>query len=680
MLNYGLIRVAAATPVVRVADPEANAKAIMSMIDDAEENKVSILVFPELSVSGYTCGDLFGSEMLLGASEKAVRRIMDHTRGLEITAVVGAPVRCHDRLYNCAVIIRNGQIKGIVPKIFLPNYNEFYEARWFSSGSDFLSGDLSGTGRFLDDGTAYVREGFCVETEYAGRRCNISPNLLFTVGDATFAVEICEDLWTPLPPSSFHSVAGAQIILNLSASNEVLLKHSYRKSLVCEQSAHTLSAYVYCSGGYGESSQDLVYSASSLIYENGTLMAEAQRFMTGPEMIFADIDVEKLSFLRQKHSTFSYVTPDGKGSSVYGRMYSRLNLGKAASTDFSQELFRSIEPHPFVPSGEDADIEGRCREVISIQVLGLARRLEHVKARSAVIGISGGLDSTLALIVTVMAFDKLNWPRTGIIGVTMPGLGTTVRTKDNAKDLMAALGITTKEISVVPAVEQHFSDIGHDPSVIDSVYENAQARERTQILMDISNQTGGIVVGTGDLSELALGWCTYNGDHMSMYAVNSSVPKTLVRELCRFCAVNVFQGGQIVDGRTSGEIILDIVDTPISPELTPADKDGAIAQLTEDLIGPYELHDFFLYHFFRFGCSPEKILFLAERAFGERYERKTLLKWLKVFFKRFFSQQFKRSCIPDGPKVGSVSLSPRGDWRMPSDATSELWLSQLAAL
>ena len=648
------------------------------MIDDAEENKVSILVFPELSVTGYTCGDLFGSEKLLEASEKAVREIMDHTRGLEVTAVVGAPVRCHDRLYNCAVVIRNGQIKGIVPKIFLPDYNEFYEARWFSSGSDFLSGDLSGTGRFLDDGTAFLREGFCSEISYAGRRCNITPNMLFTVGEGTFAIEVCEDLWTPLPPSSFHSVAGAQIILNLSASNEVLLKHSYRKSLVCEQSAHTLSAYVYCSGGYGESSQDLVYGSSSIIYENGTLMAESQRFMTGPEMIFADVDVEKLSCLRRKENTFRYVTPEGKDSSSYGRMYSRLNLGKAASTDFSQQFFRAVEAHPFVPAGKD--LEDRCREVISIQVLGLARRLEHVKARSAVIGISGGLDSTLALIVTVMAFDKLNWSRKGIIGVTMPGLGTSPRTKDNAGDLMAALGITTKEISVVPAVEQHFSDIGHDPSVIDSVYENAQARERTQILMDISNQTGGIVVGTGDLSELALGWCTYNGDHMSMYAVNASVPKTLVRELCRYCAENVFQGGRTAGGRNAGEIILDIVDTPISPELTPAGKDGAIAQLTEDLIGPYELHDFFLYHFFRFGCSPAKILFLAERAFGGRYERKTLLKWLKVFFKRFFSQQFKRSCLPDGPKVGSVSLSPRADWRMPSDATAQLWLAELETL
>ena len=652
MENYGYLRVAAATPGVKLADPAANAKAIMSVIDDAEENKVSVLVFPELSVTGYTCGDLFGSAMLLDAADKAVRSIVEHTRGLEVTAVIGAPVRRNDKLYNCAIVIRNGQVKGIVPKIYLPDYGEFYESRWFASGSDFLSGE--------------------------GSEGGISPNLLFKVGDATFAVEICEDLWTPVPPSSFHSVAGAEIILNLSASNEVLLKHSYRQKLVCEQSAHTLSAYVYCSGGYGESSQDLVYSASSLIYENGLLMAEAQRFMTGPETIYADIDVEKLKVLRSKRSTFRYFTPDGTPGSVYSGLYSQVDLGKAASTDLSLEFFRAVEPHPFVPSGKD--LEDRCAEVIAIQVLGLARRLEHVKARSAVIGISGGLDSTLALIVTAMAFDRLNWPREGIIGVTMPGLGTSARTKDNAGDLMAALGITTKEISVVPAVEQHFRDIGHDPSVIDSVYENAQARERTQILMDISNQTGGIVVGTGDLSELALGWCTYNGDHMSMYAVNASVPKTLVRELCRYCAATKFQGGQTAGGRTAGEIILDIVDTPISPELTPAGKDGAIAQLTEDLIGPYELHDFFLYHFFRFGCSPAKILFLAERAFGGRYERKTLLKWLKVFFKRFFSQQFKRSCMPDGPKVGSVSLSPRGDWRMPSDACPELWLKEIESL
>ncbi|MBR6055223.1 MAG: NAD(+) synthase [Bacteroidales bacterium] len=680
MKNYGFIRVAAATPVVKVASPEANAAAIMSIIDDATENGVSLLVFPELAVSGYTCGDLFGSEKLIEASEKAVEEIRDHTRGLDVTVVVGAPVRYHDKLYNCAVIIRGGQVKGIVPKIYLPDYNEFYEARWFSSGSDFLSGNIHNEGRFLDEGPSCVREGFCGEISFAGGRCNISPNLLFTVGDATFAVEICEDLWTPLPPSSFHCVAGAQIIVNLSSSNEVLLKHTYRKSLVCEQSAHTLSGYIYCSSGYGESTQDLVYAGSSLIYENGTLMAEALRFTTGPQMIFADLDVEKLTVLRQKQSSFFYVTPDGTRASTYAQMYSRINLGEAARTDFAGAFHRFIEPHPFVPSGDDADIEGRCREVISIQVLGLVRRLEHVRARSAVIGISGGLDSTLALIVTVMAFDKLHWPREGIIGVTMPGLGTSSRTRTNADALMEVLGITRKEISVVPAVEQHFRDIGHDPSVIDSVYENAQARERTQILMDISNQTGGIVVGTGDLSELALGWCTYNGDHMSMYAVNSSVPKTLVRELCRFCSKEIFAGGLRVDGRTAGEIISDIVDTPISPELTPAGKDGAIAQLTEDLIGPYELHDFFLYHFFRFGCSPSKILFLAEKAFGDRYERKTLLKWLKVFFKRFFAQQFKRSCLPDGPKVGSVALSPRGDWRMPSDALSELWLSELESL
>ena len=680
MKNYGFIRVAAATPVVKVASPEANAKAIESIIDDAAENGVSLLVFPELAVSGYTCGDLFGSEKLIEASEKAVEEIRDHTSGLDVTVVVGAPVRYHDKLYNCAVIIRGGQVKGIVPKIYLPDYNEFYEARWFSSGSDFLSGNIHNEGRFLDEGPSCVREGFCGEISFAGGRCNISPNLLFTVGDATFAVEICEDLWTPLPPSSFHCVAGAQIIVNLSASNEVLLKHTYRKSLVCEQSAHTLSGYIYCSSGYGESTQDLVYAGSSLIYENGTLMAEALRFTTGPQMIFADLDVEKLTVLRQKQSSFFYVTPDGTRASTYAQMYSRLNLGEAASTDFSGAFHRYIEPHPFVPSGDDADIEGRCREVISIQVLGLVRRLEHVRARSAVIGISGGLDSTLALIVTVMAFDKLHWPREGIIGVTMPGLGTSSRTRTNADALMEVLGITRKEISVVPAVEQHFRDIGHDPSVIDSVYENSQARERTQILMDISNQTGGIVVGTGDLSELALGWCTYNGDHMSMYAVNSSVPKTLVRELCRFCSKEIFAGGPKVDGRTAGDIISDIVDTPISPELTPAGKDGAIAQLTEDLIGPYELHDFFLYHFFRFGCSPAKILFLAEKAFGDKYERKTLLKWLKVFFKRFFAQQFKRSCLPDGPKVGSVALSPRGDWRMPSDALADLWLSELESL
>ena len=671
MKNFGFIRVAAASPRVKVSDTEFNKNEIIALIDRAEAEKTTLLAFPELSVTGYTCGDLFGSSTLVESAEEKVAQIREYTRGKGITVVVGAPVRYNDRLYNCGIVIHNGGIKGIVPKIYNPTYNEFYESRWFSSGADFLSGNVHNEGRFLSDGKDFVREGFCAEIKFAGRRCNISPNMLFTVGDATFAIEICEDLWTPLPPSSFHSVAGAKIIVNLSASNEVLMKQQYRKALVCEQSAHTLSGYIYCSSGYGESTQDLVFAGSSMIYENGTLMAEAERFGMESSIIFADLDVEKLTVLRQKQSSFYYVTPDGTKASTYAQMYSRVNVADAVPTDFSQNFYRKVEPLPFVPEGED--IEARCKEILSIQTLGLITRLQHIGAKTAVIGISGGLDSTLALLVTVLAFDRLGWGRDRIIGVTMPGLGTSKRTHSNADDLMEALSITRKEISVVPAVEQHFKDIGHDASAHDSTYENAQARERTQILMDLSNKTGGLVVGTGDLSELALGWCTYNGDHMSMYGVNASVPKTLIRSMCRWIGKNLFLEEHTSEGRSVGSILFDIADTPISPELTPTDKAGNIAQLTEDLVGPYELNDFFLYHFFRFGASADKILFLAKKAFGSKYEEETLRHWINRFFKRFFSQQFKRSCLPDGPKVGSVSLSPRGDWRMPSDASSELF-------
>ena len=653
MKDFGYIRVAAASPRVKVADVQFNRDEACRLIDEASAKEVSLIVFPELSVTGYTCGDLFGGNLLVDKAAKAVDYIREHTRGREVTVVLGAPVRHGDKLYNCAVVLRNGGVKGIVPKTYLPSYNEFYESRWFASGADFL------TGTAPQDG--------------------ISPNLLFTVGEATFAIEICEDLWAPLPPSTFHSVAGAQVIVNLSASNEVLMKHVYRKNLVCEQSAHTLSGYIYCSSNYGESTQDLVFGGSSLIYENGTLMAEMPRYTSESQMIIADLDVEKLSTLRRKQSTFSYVTPDGAPASAYAPLYVRIPVGDSAATSFGKAFYRYVEPHPFVPDGDRESIRERCEEIFNIQVQGLVTRLEHVQAKTAVLGISGGLDSTLALLVTAMAFDRLGWDRKRIIGVTMPGLGTSKRTHTNADDLMAALGITAKEISVVPAVEQHFKDIGHDPKVHDTTYENAQARERTQILMDVSNQTGGLVVGTGDLSELALGWCTYNGDHMSMYGVNASVPKTLVRYLCKWVGETRFSDGDKVGGRTVKEIILDIVDTPISPELTPADAEGNIAQLTEDLVGPYELHDFFLYHFFRFGCEPRKILFLAGKAFGDKYDEKTLEHWLYQFFKRFVGQQFKRSCLPDGPKVGSVSLSPRGDWRMPSDAKWALFLGELDA-
>ena len=679
MENYGFIRVAAAMPVVRVADPAANAENICAMIGEAAAEGVSLLAFPELSVTGYTCGDLFGQQRLVEGAEEAVRRIMEYTRGKSITVVAGAPVRYCDRLYNCAVVIRNGNIKGIVPKTHLPSYNEYYESRWFSSGSDFLQGPSSVSGRFLVNGKDTVREGFNAEVRYAGFMCNISPNMLFSIGKAVFAVEICEDLWTPVPPSSYHCLCGAQVILNLSASNEVLMKHAYRKELVRQQSARTVSAYVYCSAGFGESTQDVVYAGSSMICENGSLLAENRRFCTGASMIISDVDIEKLSVQRQKMSTFSSVAPDGTPSSSYSGLYSRVDAGVPARTDFNRMLYRHVEPHPFVPSDDDRG--ERCREIIAIQVTGLASRLLHIGCRHAVVGISGGLDSTLALLVTVKAFDKAGLDRKGITGVTMPGYGTTGRTYGNALALMRGLGVTVREIPVADACDLHFRDIGHDKSVHDVTYENTQARERTQILMDLANQCGGIVIGTGDLSELALGWATYNGDHMSMYGVNASIPKTLVRHLVRWMADTLDE---------VRPVLMDIIDTPVSPELLPADESGNISQKTEDLVGPYELHDFFLYNFFRFGYSPEKLLFLAGKAFckgecgqgangepGGGYSPETVEKWLRVFLRRFFSQQFKRSCLPDGPKVGSVALSPRGDWRMPSDVSSAFFISGL---
>lgn len=670
MKDYGFIRVSAAMPAVRLADTKANAESICGLIDKAEENGVSLIVFPELCVTGYTCGDLFGQRTLLDGAMEAIERIAGHTCGKSVTAVIGAPVEMNDRLYNCAIVVSGGAVNGIVPKIWLPGYNEFYESRWFASGRDFL-------------GECAARH-----PEYG---CLFSPNQIFCIGKTRFAIEICEDLWTPVPPSSFHCLAGAQVIVNLSASNEVLGKHAYRKELVSQQSARTMSGYIYCSAGYGESTQDLVYAGSSMICENGSMMCESERFSMEASMITADIDCEKLSALRRKSNTFCSVSPSGEMN--YSSLYTTVCTSGGASTDFSRKLYRTIPRLPFVPGG--AETGERCKEIISIQVAGLASRLAHINCRTAVIGISGGLDSTLALLVTVLAFDRLGWSRDRIIGITMPGYGTTARTRGNAGDLMDMLGITSRQISITAACDQHFIDIGHDKEKHDVTYENSQARERTQILMDVANQSNGIVVGTGDLSELALGWATYNGDHMSMYAVNASVPKTLVRHLVRWAADNHFDGNPSaespagISGRSVKEILLDIIDTPISPELLPADENGNIRQVTEDLVGPYELHDFFLYHFFRFGYSPEKILFLAKKAFcctgeqegipgiqqeGFSYDEETIEKWLKTFIRRFFSQQFKRSCLPDGPKVGSVTLSPRGDWRMPSDAKSTGWL------
>lgn len=694
-MDFGFVRVAAVVPRVKVADVNANVAEICRLAEEAERQEVSIAVYPELSVTGYTCADLFGQQLLIGKAEEGIKQLKSFSRGKKLTMVVGVPVRVAGNLYNCAAVIHNGKLSGLVPKIHLPDYNEFYESRWFSSGADFLYDTERATAPVYDDAKNCSSPAAGAEIVYAGAKVNVFPNLLFNVGRSTFAIEICEDLWTPVPPSSHHALAGADIILNLSASNEVLMKHKYRHELIGQQSARTVSAYVYSSCGYGESTQDLVFSGSSMIYENGSLLAESERFMMQGNLITADIDIEKLAVLRQKQNTFHTVSPDGTRDGQDARRYVKINVCDGCQTDFEKCLKRHVEPHPFVPgfnvsidsdSSEEellkktaaiSERNARCREITDIQVMGLATRLAHINCKTAVIGISGGLDSTLALLVAALAFDKLGWDRKRIIGITMPGLGTTVRTKSNAQDLMETLGVTAREITIGKAVAQHFADIGQDPNVTDVTYENSQARERTQILMDVANKEGGIVIGTGDLSELALGWATYNGDHISMYGVNASIPKTLVKYLVGWAADNHFNENFCNAQRSVREILLDIIDTPISPELKPADNNGEIAQKTEDLVGPYELHDFFLYNMFRFGYAPSKIYFLARKAFVGVYDDSVILKWLKTFISRFFGQQFKRSCLPDGPKVGSVSLSPRGDWRMPSDAWKTMFLKDL---
>lgn len=670
MKNYGFIRTAAAVPAVRVADVTYNVAEICRLAGEAFEKEVSLVAFPELSLTGYSCGDLFGQSLLIKGAEDGVKKIVEYSRGKALTIVVGAPVSYRCRLYSCAIVIRNGNVKGIVPKTYITAE----EGRIFASGSDFLSTEVRNDGAMLCNGKDSVREGYFGEIRYAGQRCNISPNLIFGLGHSTFAIELGHDIWTPVPPSAYHVLQGAHFIVNLSADKEILMREQYRKALLREHTAKTVSGYVYASAGFGESSRDNVYAGAASIWENGSMLAENERYQTVSSMIIADMDIERIESLRKKSALFSAISPDGTDAASYYRLYDRRSLGDAAETDFEKKLYRHIEPHPFVPA---KDLDYRCREIIEIQIAGLIRRLSHINCRTAVIGISGGLDSTLALLVAVLAFDRLGWSRDRLVTVTMPGFGTTSRTKNNATDLMEALGTNLREISIAAACEQHFKDISHDPSVRDATYENSQARERTQILMDIANQTGGLVIGTGDLSELALGWCTYNGDHMSMYGVNGGVPKTLVRSLVKWAAENRFEGMTGQDGRSIKEILLDIVDTPISPELLPANENGEIQQVTEDLVGPYELHDFFIYNFMRCGYSPDKIFFLARKAFEGSYDDATIIKWLRTFVRRFFNQQFKRTCMPDGPKVGSVGLSPRGDWDMPSDAWSTLFASDI---
>lgn len=642
-MNYGFIKVASAVPSVKVADCKYNVEQIEQQIILAEGQGGEIIVFPELSLTGYTCQDLFRQNLLLETTESAMLMLLDFTRQLNIISIVGLPIAVGDLLLNCAAIIQKGQILGIVAKEYLPNYNEFYEKRWFASVQDLRTTEL----------------------RFAGNQINLSftPQIFVTCDGVRFGVEICEDVWAPTPPSNHLALAGADIIFNLSASDELIGKHDYLCKLLAQQSARTITGYVYSSAGFGESTQDVVYGGNALIFENGHLLQSGPRFAMTPQMQVAQIDVERLRTERRGNTTYVNAQRRMIGEDVIFK-----NAHSILPKDFVLE--RPVDAHPFIPSPDM--MEKSCEEILNIQVMGLAKRLVHTSCQKVVIGISGGLDSTLALLVCAMTFDKLGLDRSGIIGVTMPGFGTTDRTYTNAIKLMQSLHITIREISIAKSVTQHFEDIGHDISVHDTTYENSQARERTQILMDVSNQEGGLVIGTGDLSELALGWCTYNGDHMSMYAVNASIPKTLIACLVKFVAGTM-------DADTSATLH-DVVDTPISPELVPADEDGNIQQKTEDLVGPYELHDFFLYYFMRHGFRPMKIFLLAQKAFEGQYDDDVIKHWLKTFFRRFFSQQFKRSCLPDGPKVGSISLSPRGDWRMPSDASSELWLRECEML
>ena len=646
MKNYGFIRVAASSPKLKVADTSYNVEEIKSVIKEAGDKKVSVLVFPELSVTAYTCGDLFGQDILLKSAEEGVGEICRYSKDYDILIFVGTPVPVGQYLFNCAVVIQKGRILGIIPKTYIPNYDEFYEKRWFSSCRDYSQKQISYCG--------------CDDIPFGA-------DILFQDDDMPeFCVgaEICEDLWSPIPPSSYGALSGATVIVNLSASNELVNKSAYRTELVAQQSARLISGYVFSSSGVFESTTDLVFGGHLIIAENGLILTESKRFERDSVLAVTDIDLQKLSSMRRKNLTF-------RDSMDKTQVYYRRVLFKR-DTERMDCILRKINPYPFVPSSSES-IDKRCSEIFNIQVAGLAKRLEHIGSRDVVIGVSGGLDSTLALLVTVKTFELLKFPMSNIHAITMPGFGTSSRTYNNTVNLCKALNTDFKEISIVKASLLHLKDIGHDPDDLDVTYENAQARERTQILMDIANKEGGIVVGTGDLSELALGWSTYNGDHMSMYAVNCSVPKTLVRYLVKWVAEN-----QI--GKEASSILFDILDTPVSPELLPADSKGRISQKTEDIIGPYELHDFFLYHMMRYDAPPDKVAYLAFNAFKGKYTKEEILKWMKYFYKRFFSMQFKRSCLPDGPKVGTVSLSPRGDWRMPSDASPAIWLKQIECI
>lgn len=637
-MKDGFIKVAAGSVAVTVADTKANTKTIKNRIDQADTAGVNLLVLPELCITGYTCGDLFYSDTLLTAAADALVEICRHTTDKYPVVVVGLPIKYRSKLYNCAAVMQGGKLLGLVPKTHLPNYAEFYEKRQFSSGDRLLNKNAN--------------------ARINGKAVPLNSRLIFchnTVEDYRFGVEICQDLWAPGPPSHDLCRAGAVIIANPSASNEVVAKEDYRRLLVRSTSARLVCGYILCNAGPEESTQDLVFSRHHIIGENGTLLAENKPFEE-QDLLITELDCGYLANERHRITAYACV-PD--------ESYTVITFKQAVG---ETGLTRKVEKNPFIPADELL-LNERAEMILRIQAYGLKKRLEHIRCDTAVLGISGGLDSCLALLVMVRTMDMMHRSRKDIVAVTMPCFGTTERTKTNAEKLSEYFGVTLKKIDITKAVEQHFKDINHDSTVCDVTFENAQARERTQVLMDIANQENGIVVGTGDLSELALGWATYNGDHMSMYGVNASVPKTLVRHIVHYAALEA--------DKELSALLMDILDTPVSPELLPVGKDGACSQKTEDLVGPYELHDFFLYHMLRFGFSPLKIYRLANYAFAGAYPEEVILKWLKVFIKRFFSQQFKRSCMPDGPKVGSVSLSPRGDWRMPSDASAKLWMDEL---
>ncbi len=659
MNKIGLVRAAAVTPVLKVANPDFNTEEIIRCAKEADKNGAGIILFPELCISGYTCGDLFYQEFLYSKSMAGLKKIADATKKLSAVVVVGFYMRLENNLFNCAALLQDGKIKGIVPKMFLPNYKEFYEARWFASGNR------------ISEGVESVRL-FGSDIPFG--------NLMFVdeENDLKLGIEVCEDLWVPITPGSFLALNGAHILLNPSASNETVAKSDYRRNLVSMDSAKNICGYVYASSGVHESTTDLVFGGHNLIAENGGILTESALFERSSSIIYGDLDYERIKFERTYGQNFE------ESASAYSSRsaFSEVSLSPVRTLNIEKdELKREYPKSPFIPS-DPATVDQRCKEIFSIQAAGLAKRLEHTRSRKAVVGISGGLDSTLALLVCAETFRLIGKDPKDIIAVTMPGFGTTGKTYNNAQTIMKLLGTDVREISIRDAVLQHFGDIGHDPACHNVTYENSQARERTQILMDIANMEGGLVVGTGDLSEVALGWSTYNGDHMSMYGVNASVPKTLVRFVIKWVMDHRLSGPAeekefSLDNALLRSTLQDIMDTPISPELLPPDETGEIAQKTEDTVGPYILHDFFMFYTIRYGMSPKKLLYIAKTTFADEYSEEFIKKWLLVFYRRFFSQQFKRSCIPDGPKVGSVSLSPRGDWRMPSDADPSVWLAEL---